>query len=81
MTINGADSGIGKPDWGRLIQTLDEGTYDVTIVLRALKQLRFQGPIGLQGYGVGGDRRENLERSMQAWRALSAAAAKSKPAQ
>jgi len=69
VTINGADSG-GK-DWKTLIQTLDRGTYDVGKVLTALKKLGYTGPIGLQGYGIGGDVYDNLKRSMAAWRRLS----------
>jgi hypothetical protein len=54
-----------------LIQTLDHGSYDVGVVLGTLKKIGFEGPIGLQGYGLGGDRTENLARSMEAWRRLS----------
>jgi sugar phosphate isomerase/epimerase len=75
VTINGADSGVPRPDWSRLIQTLDRGSYDVGIVLRALRKIDYRGPIGLQGYGIGGDRRDNLERSQGAWKRLSAQAA------
>ena len=53
------------------IETLDKGTYDIYPFLKALKQNRFKGPIGLQGYGIGGDIRENLRRSMDAWKAFS----------
>ena len=53
------------------IETLDKGTYDIYPFLKALKQAGFKGPIGLQGYGIGGDVRENLRRSMQAWRVFS----------
>jgi sugar phosphate isomerase/epimerase len=75
VTINGADAGLARPEWGRLIQTLDRGTYDVGKLLRKLRQLSFTGPIGLQGYGIGGDRRQNLAVSMAAWKKLSQAAA------
>lgn len=71
VTINGADTNVKRQNWKRLIQNLDKGSYDVTIVLRKLKQLHFRGPIGLQGYGIGGDRRKNLAASMKAWRKLS----------
>jgi sugar phosphate isomerase/epimerase len=74
VTINGADSGVGKPDFGRLIQNLDKGSYDVGIVLRKLRQIDFRGPVGLQGYGIGGDRRGNLTASLAAWKKLAAAA-------
>ncbi len=71
VTINGADAGAGGRGWDRLIQTLDRGTYDVGIVLRRLQDLHYAGPIGLQGYGIPGDTRENLERSMAGWRKLT----------
>jgi len=72
VTINGADAGVKGPQWNRLIQTLDRGSYDVGIVLRTLKRLKFEGPIGLQGYGLTGDRRDNLAHSMEGWKRLSA---------
>jgi sugar phosphate isomerase/epimerase len=53
------------------IETLDKGTYDIYSFLQSLKQVGFKGPIGLQGYGISGDIRENLRRSMQAWREFS----------
>jgi len=69
VTINGADMEGG---WDRLIQTLDRGTFDVAGFLKTLTSLGYTGPIGLQGYGIGGDVRENLRRSMDAWRKLIA---------
>jgi hydroxypyruvate isomerase len=53
------------------IETLDKGTFDVYRFLRVIKREGFKGPIGLQGYGIGGDVRENLRRSMDAWRGFS----------
>jgi sugar phosphate isomerase/epimerase len=72
VTINGADTRVKGPRWNRLIQTLDRGSYDVGIVLRTLEKVGFRGPIGLQGYGLGGDRRDNLKRSMEGWRGITA---------
>lgn len=69
VTINGADSG-GK-DWKQLIQTLDQGSFDLAGFLKTLRDCGYTGPIGFQGYGIGGDAHENLKRSMQAWRRLS----------
>lgn len=69
VSINGADSG-GK-DWKQLIQTLDRGTFDMYQFLRTLEDSGYNGPIGLQGYGIGGDAYENLKRSMSAWRQLT----------
>jgi sugar phosphate isomerase/epimerase len=69
VTINGADSG-GK-DWKTLIQTLDRGTFDVGGFLKALYDCSYSGPIGFQGYGIGGDAYDNLKRTMFAWRKLN----------
>ena len=75
VTINGADN--GGTDWHSLIQPLDSGSYDVARVLRALAEINYTGPIGLQHFGIGGDCRRNLQRSMAGWRKVSAAAAQS----
>lgn len=69
VTINGADA--DGTDWDRLIQPLDRGSYDIKRVLAMLKEIEFTGPIGLQGYGVPGDKKDNLARSMQAWTRLA----------
>ena len=69
VTINGADK--GAKGWGRLIQTLDKGTFDVGSVLAILRKMKFTGPIGLQAYGIRGDSKANLRRSMAAWRKLT----------
>ena len=71
VTINGADA--GGTSWKELIQPLDRGTYDVSQVLRLLREMKYTGPIGLQHYGIGGDARENLEHSMEGWKRLSGA--------
>jgi hypothetical protein len=44
---------------------------DVAAFLKTLKTLGYKGPIGLQCFGIGGDTREHLARSMDAWRKLS----------
>ena len=72
VTICGADT-AGK-GWNKLIQTLDKGTFDNTKLLKLLRGLGYGGPIGLQCYGIRGDFRENLKRSMAAWRKIDAAA-------
>jgi sugar phosphate isomerase/epimerase len=68
VSINGADHEGG---WDRLIQTLDRGEFDVYGFVRMLDEQGYAGPIGLQCYNVPGDRRENLSRSMAAWRVFS----------
>jgi len=70
VSINGADSQDEKPGWDRYIQPLDKGSFDVGALLTTLKELGYKGPIGLQCYGIGGDAREHLARSMAAWRKL-----------
>lgn len=72
VSINGADSGdTKKQDWNQLIQTLDRGSYDVAGFLRTLRGLGYTGPVGLQCYNVKGDQKDNLQRSMAAWRKMS----------
>ncbi len=69
VSINGADS--GGDNWKTLIQTLDKGTYDVGGFLKLLADNGYTGPIGFQGYDIGGDAYDNLKRTMDAWRKLS----------
>ena len=69
VSINGADRGeTNKMGWDRLIQTLDRGDFDVYRFLKVLTDLGYTGPIGLQCYALKGDIRENLERSIGAWK-------------
>ena len=71
VTINGADRGLGRRGgWNRLIQPLGSGTFDIAGFLRMLRKLGYAGPVGLQCYGLRGDAREHLTRSMAAWRKL-----------
>ena len=72
ISINGADQFDEKPGWDHYIQPLDRGSFDVGRLLKTLKELGYKGPIGLQCYGIGGDAREHLARSMAAWQKLSA---------
>ena len=70
VSINGADEFDAQPGWARYIQPLDQGTFDVGALLKALRELGYQGPIGLQCYGIGGDAREHLTLSMAKWQEL-----------
>jgi len=65
VSINGADKEGG---WDRLIQTLDQGEYDVYNSVKRIRELGYTGPVGLQCYNVKGDRRENLQKSINAWK-------------
>ena len=38
--------------WDRLIQPLDQGTFDVRRVLGVLRDKEYPGPIGLQGFAI-----------------------------
>ncbi len=71
VSLNGADEFDEKPGWAHYIQPLDKGNFDVGKLLRTLKDLGYKGPVGLQCYGIGGDAREHLARSLAAWRRLS----------
>ena len=61
----------------RWIKTFDQGSFDVSRVLVSLHKIDYQGPIGLIAYGIRGDRREILARSMKGWKEIWAKAARS----
>ena len=71
ISICGADEFDAKPGWEHYIQPLDKGSFNVGLLLKTLKDLGYKGPIGLQCYGIGGDAREHLARSLAAWQKLS----------
>ncbi len=64
----GADTN-GK-NWNKLIQPLDSGTFDQTRLFKALKSINFKGAVGIQCYAVKGDKRNNLKRSITAWKKI-----------
>jgi sugar phosphate isomerase/epimerase len=65
VTVNGADRPGGG---GRFILPLGEGDFDVAGWLQTLRDAGYRGPVGLQCLGVPGDPKENLGRSMAAWK-------------
>lgn len=65
-SVCGADA--DGTDWPALIQPLDQGTFDQAALLRQLRGIGFDGPVGLQCYNIRIDPRENLERSILAWK-------------
>jgi sugar phosphate isomerase/epimerase len=71
VTLNGADSGKAGGEWAQLIRPLDEGSFPVQAVLKSFEAVHFTGPIGLQGYGLKISPKDNLERSLAAWRKLN----------
>ena len=68
VSINGADHAdeirAGTGNW---LQPLDGGSFDVAVLLQALKALGYKGAIGLQCWCIEGDASDHLTRSMQAW--------------
>ncbi|MCF7956075.1 MAG: sugar phosphate isomerase/epimerase [Phycisphaerae bacterium] len=68
VTTNGGETGdTKKMGWDKLIQTLDKGSFDNYKLLKYLKDIGYKGPIGLQGYAIKGDPKQNLANSMKAW--------------
>ena len=51
---------------------MDRGDYDVSGFLKPFVAAGYRGPIGLQCVSIKGDARDNLTRSMAAWRKISA---------
>jgi len=67
VTINGAQ--LGSQTWTNgLIQPLDRGDFDNRQLLGTLRQIGYRGPIGLMCYGIPGDPRDYLQRSMRVWK-------------
>jgi len=71
VSLNGADEWDTGAGWANYIQPLGRGTFDLAKFVRTLREMGFQGPIGLQCYGIEGDTRQHLEESMAAWRKWS----------
>ena len=67
VTINGAK--VGTKVWTNgLILPLDQGDFDNRELLATLRDVGYRGPIGLMCYGIPGDAREHLERSVKVWK-------------
>lgn len=62
VSINGLDDNQIVP--------LDSGDYDVIGFMRSLQAAGYRGPVGFQGYGIPGNSRDILKRSMDAWRTI-----------
>jgi sugar phosphate isomerase/epimerase len=68
VSINGADDGeTNDTDWSRLIQPLGKGSFDVSSILRILRNASYTGPVGLQCYDIKGDPSEFLKISIDSW--------------
>jgi sugar phosphate isomerase/epimerase len=73
VTINGASDRPG-PGWDNFIKRLGDGDYDVARVLKAMADVDYLGPVGIQFYGLKGDPRETLESTIHVWRTLTTTA-------
>ena len=72
VSINGTDRAAEiRAGTGNWLQPLDSGSFDVGAFLETLRELGYRGPVGLQCYGIKGDARDHLTRSMAAWRKFS----------
>ncbi len=65
VSTSGAD--LDGTGWNDLIKPLHQGTFPQKRLFATLKKLGFKGPVGLQCYGVKGDKRSNLKNSIAAW--------------
>lgn len=70
VTVNGAD--LAGDDWRTLIRPLGEGSFDLRGFLAKLDAIGFDGPVGLQAFGINRPPREHLAASMAAWRTAHA---------
>jgi len=69
VTINGAQ--IGSKTWANgLIQPLDRGDFDNRELIELLREIGYRGPVGLMCYGITGDAREHLQRSIGVWKKI-----------
>lgn len=62
VTINGIANGSIVP--------LGIGNEDLSQLLKELDRIGYQGPIGLQGYGIPGKSADHLGKSMAYWKSL-----------
>ena len=69
VSVSGADE--GGTDWRTLIQPVGKGSYDMTPLLQALREIEFTGPIGAQCFNIQGDSKVFLKQTAEAWKALT----------
>jgi sugar phosphate isomerase/epimerase len=69
VNVNGTDGNASK-DLARVLQPLDRGSFDNLKLLKLLRQQGYAGPVGFHGYMIGGDVRDNLIHTKEAWKKL-----------
>ncbi|MFH1738841.1 MAG: TIM barrel protein [bacterium] len=67
ITINGTQKNASELKVEEGILPLGEGDYDVEAFVKTFVGLGYTEPIGLQGYGIGGDIQAKLEKSLDEW--------------
>jgi len=67
VTLNGAQRGA-KTWTNGLIQPLDRGDFDNRQLVATLREIGYRGPVGLMCYGIPGDARQHLQRSIRVWK-------------
>ena len=74
VTLSGANAHATGDDirWKQLIQPLGQGTYDNAAVLRKLRDIGFDGPVGFQGYGITLPAAQIVTETMDGWKKLNA---------
>ena len=72
FAVSTAGADLGGKGWNDLIKPLDQGTFPQKRLLRALRKIGYEGPVGLQCYAVPGDKRTNLKKSIAAWKRVLA---------
>ncbi len=65
VSINGTNS--NKP----AVLPLSDGDFDQRELLNILRDIGFQGPVGLMCWGIGGDAHIHLTASMERWKSLN----------
>lgn len=68
VTISGADKGdTQEMEWDRLIQPLGQGSFDTYHFLELLWDGGYQGPVGVQYYGIKEDALSVITSSAKVW--------------
>ena len=68
---------LGTTTWtDGLIQPLDKGDFNNRELLAFVRDIGYRGPIGLMCFGIKGDAKDHLERSLKVWKSWQAEWAK-----